>query len=405
MFSERSKNTLYWLTLAVVFLAPADIYAQTIKVMSSGGFAAAYKQLAPQFEKSTGAHMETVWGPSMGTTSGAIPARLARGESADVVITVRSALDELAKKGEVVEDSQVDLARSRIGMAVRAGAAIPDISSVAALRRTLLTARSVAYSDSASGVYIASTLFKSLGIEKEMAIKARQIPAEPVGLVVARGEAEIGFQQMSELLPISGITVVGPIPDEVQSITVFSAGIVATSKAHEAGRALIRYLASPASCATIKQTGLDPVACAPDSLAQMHIPYGQSITLENAKEAATSALAEAARNNWTMSTAITGVGGELVYFEKMDGAENASDRLAIDKARSAVLYRRPTKAFEDALVGSRDGLRVLGLRGAVPLDGGIPLIIDGKIVGGIGASGGTNLEDGQCARAGAGALK
>jgi molybdate transport system substrate-binding protein len=264
MVFRRDKNALYWLTVAFVCLAPANACAQTIKVMSSGGFAAAYNLLAPQFEKATGAHLEAVWGPSMGTTSGAIPVRLARGESADVVIMVRSAFDELAKKGEVVEGSQVDLARSRIGMAVRAGATIPDISSVAALRRALLHARSVAYSDSASGVYIASTLFKRLGIEKEMAIKARQIPAEPVGLVVARGEAEVGFQQMSELLPVSGITVVGPIPDEVQKITVFSAGIVASGKAHEAGRALIRHLASPASCATIKQTGLDPVACAPN---------------------------------------------------------------------------------------------------------------------------------------------
>jgi molybdate transport system substrate-binding protein len=395
---------LYCLT-AFVFLAPANACAQTIKVMSSGGFAAAYKQLAPQFEESAGAHTETVWGPSMGTTSDAIPVRLTRGESADVVIMVRSALDELAKRGEVAKGSQVDLARSRIGMAVRAGGAVPDISSVAALRRALLNARSVAYSDSASGVYISTTLFKRLGIEKEMAIKARQIPAEPVGLVVARGEAEIGFQQMSELLPISGITVVGPIPDEVQEITVFSAGIVVSGKEHEAGRALIRYLASPASCATIKQTGLDPIACTPDPLGQMHNPYGQSITLENAKHAAASALAEAVNNNWTMATAVVGVGGELVYFEKMDGTETAGVQLAIDKARSAVLYRRPTKAFEDALVGSRDGLRVLGLRGAVPLDGGMPLIIDGRIVGGIGTSGGTNVQDGQCARAGAAALK
>lgn len=405
MFSKCRRDTLYWLAVAFVFLVPANACAQTIKVMSSGGFAAAYKQLAPQFEKATGGHMETVWGPSMGTTTDAIPVRLTRGESADVVIMARSALDELTKKGEVVEGSQVDLARSRIGMAVRAGAAIPDISSVATLRRALLDARSVAYSDSASGVYISTTLFKRLGIEQAMAIKARQIPAEPVGLVVARGEAEIGFQQMSELLPISGITVVGPIPDEVQEITVFSAGIVASGKAHEAGRALIRYLASPASCVAIKQTGLDPVACAPDPLAQMHMPYGQSITRENAKLAAASTLAEAAKNNWTIATAVVDVGGELVYFEKMDGTETAGVQLAIDKARSAVLYRRPTKVFEDALVGSGDGLRVLGLRGAVPLDGGMPLIIDGKIVGGIGASGATNVQDGQCARAGAAALK
>ncbi len=405
MFWKANTGAFCCLTVAFVFLAPPNASAQTVKVMSSGGFSAAYKLLAPEFEKATGIHPETVWGPSMGTTPGAIPVRLARGESADVVIVVRSALDELAKKGAVVEGSQVDLARSQIGMAVRAGAELPDISSVPAFRSALLRAHSVAYSDSASGVYVASTLFKRLGIEKEMAAKARQIPAEPVGLVVARGDAEIGFQQMSELLPIPGITIVGPIPDDVQEITLFSAGIVASSKAHETASALIHYLASQASCATIKQTALDPVACASDPLAQMHNSYGQAITLEEAKKAAASALSEARKHEWTMATAVTGIGGELVYFEKMDDAEIASAQLAIDKAQSAVLYRRPTKAFEDALVGSRDGLRVLGLRGAVPLDGGMPLIIDGKIVGGIGVSGGTNVQDGRCARAGAAAVK
>ncbi len=337
MSSKACKTPLYWLAVAFVFLAPANACAQTIKVMSSGGFSAAYNLLAPQFQKATGVHLETVWGPSMGTTAGAIPVRLQRGESADVVIMVRSALDDLAKKGEVVEGSQVDLARSQIGMAVRAGTELPDISSVAAFRSALLRAHSIAYSDSASGVYVASTLFKRLGIEKEMATKSRQIPAEPVGLVVARGEAEIGFQQMSELLPIPGITIVGPIPDEVQEVTLFSAGIVASSKAHEAGDGLIRYLASPVSCATIKQTALDPVACASDPLAQMHNPYGQDITLEDAKKAVASALAEARKHKWTMATAVTGVGGELVYFEKMDDAEIASVQLAIDKAKSAVL--------------------------------------------------------------------
>src|SRR5579864_4340562 len=115
MFWKATKNALYWLTVAFVFLAPANACAQTIKVMISGGFAAAFQQLTPQFEKATGAYVQTVEGPSMGTTTGAIPIRLARGESADVVIMVRSALDELAKKDEVVEGSQVDLARSRIG--------------------------------------------------------------------------------------------------------------------------------------------------------------------------------------------------------------------------------------------------------------------------------------------------
>jgi molybdate transport system substrate-binding protein len=199
----------------------------------------------------------------MGTTRDAIPVRLARGERADVVILARPALDNLVKLGEVVAGSEVDLARSRIGMAVRSGDAIPDISSVEAFRKVLLQAHSVAYSDSASGVYIASELFKRLGIEKEMTAKSRQIPGTPVGEVVARGEVEIGFQQLSELLPVPGITIVGPIPEELQSITVFSAGIASSGTAQNAGRALIGYLASSVACSAIRQTALDPVACSP----------------------------------------------------------------------------------------------------------------------------------------------
>jgi len=264
MMSKVTRKFCCLLTVALVLVASVNVFAGDLKVMVSGGFSAAYKLLARKFADASDVHLETVWGPSMGEAPSAIPVRLSRGEKADVVIMARPALDALVQKGEVLEGSEIDLGRSRIGMAVRAGAATPDISSVPALRRALLRARSIAYSDSASGVYISSELFKRLGIEKEMAGKSRQIPAEPVGLVVARGEAEIGFQQMSELRPIAGITVVGPIPDEVQKVTVFSAGIVASDKSQEAGRALIRYLASRSACAVIEQSALEPVACVPD---------------------------------------------------------------------------------------------------------------------------------------------
>jgi molybdate transport system substrate-binding protein len=147
-------------------------------------------------------------------------------------------------------------------MAVRAGASRPDISSVEAFRRTLLKAHSVAYSDSASGVYLSKVLFERLGIAKEMAKKSHQIPGEPVAAVIARGDAEIGFQQMSELLPVSGIRIVGPIPDELQKVTVFSVGIVAKSTLKEAAQALIRFLSSPGACAIIERNALDPIACA-----------------------------------------------------------------------------------------------------------------------------------------------
>jgi glc operon protein GlcG len=141
------------------------------------------------------------------------------------------------------------------------------------------------------------------------------------------------------------------------------------------------------------------------AVAQMPNPYGPAISLENAKKAAAPALAEAAKNNWTMAVAIVGPAGTLVYYEKMDNTQIGSAEVAIDKARSAALFKRPTKAFQDAVSAGGDGLRVLGLKGAVPIEGGIPLVMDGKIVGAIGVSGGTSAQDGQCAKAGADALK
>jgi molybdate transport system substrate-binding protein len=263
MFSSILQKQWLWLAIAVGLFGSPIARTQELVVMSSGGFAPAYKLLVPEFETSSGAHVKSVWGPSMGTTSGAIPMRLSRSEPADVVIMARTELDGLARKGLVVEGSQTDLVRSRIGMAVRAGTVVPDISSVAGLRQTLLQANSIAYSDSASGIYIATELYRRLGLEKELAAKSRQIPAEPVGLVVARGEAEIGFQQMSELQPITGITIVGPIPDELQKVTIFAAGVVATSKQQDAARAFIRFLASMAACPEITKSSLEPVACAP----------------------------------------------------------------------------------------------------------------------------------------------
>ena len=166
----------------------------------------------------------------MGNTPEAIPARLRRGEAADVLIMVGYALGDLIAQGSVVADSRVDLARSAIAVAVRAGAPKPDIGSVDALRRALIAAQSIAYSDSASGIYVSTELFRRLGIAEQMRGKSRMIPAEPVAAAVARGEAEIGFQQMSELLPVPGIDIVGPLPPEVQKITLFSAGVVAGAR-------------------------------------------------------------------------------------------------------------------------------------------------------------------------------
>jgi molybdate transport system substrate-binding protein len=256
-----SRNFRAWvLGFAGVLLLVGTASAAEVRVMISGGLTAAYNALVPEFERATGHKVVTAYGPSMGATVNAIPVRLERGEPADVLIMVGYALDDLADKGKVVADSRVDLVKSPIGVAVKSGAPKPDISSAETLKRALQAAKTIAYSDSASGVYVSTEMFAKLGIADEMKDKARKIPATPVGEIVARGEAEIGFQQISELRPVSGIDIVGPLPDELQKITVFSAGIASVSKEPEAGKALIQFLASPAARPTIVNSGMEPIA-------------------------------------------------------------------------------------------------------------------------------------------------
>jgi len=233
--------------------------ADDIRAMTSGTFTAAYLELRPQLERSLKVKIVTT-ATSMGVGSDSIPSRLERGEAVDVVIVADAALNELIKTGRVLADSRVALARSGIGMAVRAGTPKPDISSVDALTRTLLQAKSIAYSASVSGRYLTTELFQRLGIADQVLGKSRRIDLERVGAVVARGEAEIGFQQISELLPEPGIDYVGPLPPEVQRVTVFSAGVAAGSKNADAARALIRFLASPEAAGTVAKSGLEPTS-------------------------------------------------------------------------------------------------------------------------------------------------
>jgi molybdate transport system substrate-binding protein len=242
-----------------LFLFASAALAVEIHVMNSGGFSAAYKAMTPAYESASKNTLVTAWGPSMGATPEAIPSRLARGEPADVLIMVGDALDVLIKQGKAVPGSRVDLAGSNIGMVVRAGAPKPDISTVEALKQTLLNAKSIAYSDSASGVYLSTVLFKRLGIADQIAGKSKMIPAEPVGAVVARGDAELGFQQISELLPVPGIELVGPLPGDAQKVTIFAAGIAAGAKEPEAGAQLIKFMASPAAAPAIAKSGLEPM--------------------------------------------------------------------------------------------------------------------------------------------------
>jgi molybdate transport system substrate-binding protein len=244
--------------LAVCLLLSVRVAsADDITVMTSGAFTAAYLELLPQLERLVKGKVVTA-ATAMGTGSDSIVSRITRGEPADVVILTDEAVDQLIKQGRVLADSRVALARSSIGMAVRAGAPKPDISSLDALKRTLLQAKSVAYSAQVSGIYISTELFQRLGIADQMRAKSQQIDRERVGAVVARGDAEIGFQQTSELLSIPGIDYVGPLPAEVQRVTVFSAGIPAHSTNPDLARTVIGFLASPEARAVVAKTGLEP---------------------------------------------------------------------------------------------------------------------------------------------------
>ena len=230
--------------------------------MISAGFYGVYAELVPAFERASGHRVLTTRGPSMGDSPESIPTRLARGESADVVILDGGAADELVRRGVVRAGSKVELARSLVGMVVRAGAAKPDIGSVEAFRSALLAAKSIAYSDSGSGTYLSTTLFAKLGVAEQVAGKSRKVrgppSGEPVAAVVARGEAEIGFQQVSELIHVAGVTFVGALPAELQPGFSFAGALTRTSRQPEAAQALIGFLASPEAAPTIGRRGLIP---------------------------------------------------------------------------------------------------------------------------------------------------
>jgi molybdate transport system substrate-binding protein len=234
--------------------------AAELRVVTSGTFKAAYLALAPEYEHIANIKLVTEFGASMGETYNAIPTRLDRGEVFDVLIMFAPALSDLIRNGQVRAGSTVVLAKSSIAMAVQARAPKPDISTIEALKRTLLAAQSIAYSDSDSGVYLSTELFPRLGIADQMKRKSRRVQAEPVGRVVARREVEMGFQQLSELLPLENIEIVGELPPGAQRITNSAAGISVTAKHPEAAKAFIQWLASPAAYAAIKKSGLQPAA-------------------------------------------------------------------------------------------------------------------------------------------------
>ena len=260
----RSTVRLLFMIAVTALSMVGRASAADVRVMISAGFYGVYSELGPAFERASGHRLVTTRGPSMGDSPEAIPARLARGEAADVVILDGGAADELGKRDLVRADSKVELARSLIGMAVRAGDEKPDIGSVDSLRSTLLAARSIAYSDSGSGTYLATNLFPKLGIADQIAPKSRKVRGPPSGeavaSVVARGEAEIGFQQVAELIHVPGISFVGTLPAEVQPIFSFAGALTRNVGEPEAATALIRFLSSAEAAPVIANAGLMPIA-------------------------------------------------------------------------------------------------------------------------------------------------
>lgn len=230
------------------------------RVMTSGAFTAAHLALIPQVERLTGKKVVTVT-TSIGTGDISIPNRLKRGEVADIVIVADDVMRQFIADSLVLAEGHALVAQSSIAMAVRAGAPKPDINTIDALRRTLLQAKSIGYSASGSGKYFTTELVQRLGIAEQVLPKSRMIGGgERVGAVVARGELDIGFQQISELLPVPGIAYITPLPPEVQKVSQFAAGVGATSPDKGLARTVIEFLASPAASQAITNSGLEPIS-------------------------------------------------------------------------------------------------------------------------------------------------
>src|SRR5262245_6456421 len=228
-------------------------------VMTSGAFTAAHLALIPELERLTRKTVVTA-STSVGTGENSIHNRLKRGEIVDIVVVADALLRQFIQEGLVFAEGHRSVARSSMGIAVRAGAPKPDISSIDALRRTLLEAKSIAYSASVSGQYFTTELCQRLGIADQVLAKSRFIGGgERTGAVVARGEADIAFQQISELLPVPGIAHITPLPPEVQRVSVFSAGVAASTQDSDVARSVIRFLASAEAGDAVTKSGLEAV--------------------------------------------------------------------------------------------------------------------------------------------------
>lgn len=230
-----------------------------LKVITSGAFAAALEELLPIYKERHPVEVDLSFGSSLGEAQDSIPRRLAKGERFDVYFMARDAVDQLSARGYILEGSGVDLVESHIGAMVRSEDPEPDIGTVERLKETLLASRSVAHAASASGIYMSTELFPALGIAEQMKKTARTIYSERVGTAVARGDADLGFQQISEILPIKGVKVIGRLPEPYDWSFRFCVAIGARSENIEAAKSLVRFVASEEAAAVIRETGLDPL--------------------------------------------------------------------------------------------------------------------------------------------------
>src|SRR6266705_2985261 len=246
-------KTAVILTAASALMLSGMAEAAEISVVSTQATQEAYLELVAQFEKASGHKVTTYFSGTLN-----VQKRLADGEPYDLIIMAGPAIDDQIKLGKAVAGSRVDFAKSGTGVAVRKGAAKPDISSAGALKKALLAAKSIGYSTGPSGIYMLG-VFEKLGIAGEIKGKLKQTPSGVfVGTLIASGEAEIGFQQVSELVHFAGIDYVGPLPGELQRMTVFSAGIHAGAKQADAARALVKFVTGPAAASVIRKHGLEP---------------------------------------------------------------------------------------------------------------------------------------------------
>jgi len=243
---------LPWIPLAAILLLPGLASAVEINVISTQATQEAYTELVAQFEKASGHKVTTVF---TGTLN--VQKRLASGEPYDLIIMAAPAIDEQIQLGKAVAGSRIDFAQSGTGLAVRKGAAKPDIGSPEAFKRTLLAAKSIGYSTGPSGLYMLS-VFEKMGIAEQVKPKLKQTPSGVfVGTLIANGDTEIGFQQISELVHFQGIDYVGPLPGNLQRMTMFSTGIHAGAKQADAAKALVKFITAPSAAPVIRKHGLE----------------------------------------------------------------------------------------------------------------------------------------------------